>query len=417
MSNSRPHCNGFPSARFADSNNTEPPTAQQQRALDAVKVLTLIKKVEALAPLLPDSVKEASTDDNELHLLTNTSGIQGSPWGTLNRQLDKLFGVDTLEDGGLKHIRRGEHGMYFVATHLAGLDWKSGKYPLDLVELKLQRIVEEMEYFYLSATSAEIEAAQPLKAKQPMQKRPDATGGKGPDKSTETVASKTNSKSTAAKFSEKSAIMAIDSDQDDPDYTLPKRRPRNLSDEEEDDFTMSDVELPATPVNPRKRKVLVTKGSVAAAKPVDAPKATNTAVPAPHQVIEIEDDDDVPDRKRGKRGPKSDTRLHFHEPIAVTSSGSMRWEFGCRHCKSSFTFARSVFRNSSFEDEPTKPKLGNLSTHLKSHGDVPLPDDAKLGVPRNVSAASAKIMEEFLKDGKLNPQYVVDEGEEAGITR
>jgi hypothetical protein len=69
---------------------------------------------------------EASTDDNELHCtLTNTSGIDDSPWGALNHQLDKLFSVDTREDGRLKHICRGEHGMSFVTSHLAGLNWKS----------------------------------------------------------------------------------------------------------------------------------------------------------------------------------------------------------------------------------------------------------------------------------------------------
>lgn len=62
------------------------------------------------------------------------------------------------------------------------------------------------------------------------------------------VASNTKSKSTAAKSSEESASMAIDSDQDDPDYTLPKRRRPNLSEEEDDDFTMADAEQPATPV-------------------------------------------------------------------------------------------------------------------------------------------------------------------------
>ncbi|KAJ7891826.1 hypothetical protein B0H14DRAFT_2560530 [Mycena olivaceomarginata] len=131
---SRPHRNAFPSARIADSNNTEPPTAHQQRALAAVRFFTLIKKIETFAPLLPDSVKEASTDDNELHC---TSGIDDSPWGALNCQLDKLFGVDTREDGRLKHIHRGEHGMSFVASHLAGLDW-----------IKLQRVVDEMEYLW-----------------------------------------------------------------------------------------------------------------------------------------------------------------------------------------------------------------------------------------------------------------------------
>ncbi|KAJ7687334.1 hypothetical protein B0H14DRAFT_2653855 [Mycena olivaceomarginata] len=145
---SRPHRNAFPSARVTDSNNAERPTPHQQRALEAVRVFTLIK-IEALAPLLPDSVKESSTDDNELHCtVTNTSGIDDSPWGVLNCRLDKLFGVETREDGRLKHIHRGEHGMSFVDSHLAGLDWKSGKYPLDLVGIKLQRIVNEMEYLW-----------------------------------------------------------------------------------------------------------------------------------------------------------------------------------------------------------------------------------------------------------------------------
>jgi hypothetical protein len=49
-----------------------------------MKVLTLVKKIQALAPLLPDSVAEASEDDNELHrVLTETSGIEDSPGGTL----------------------------------------------------------------------------------------------------------------------------------------------------------------------------------------------------------------------------------------------------------------------------------------------------------------------------------------------
>ncbi|KAJ7797051.1 hypothetical protein B0H14DRAFT_2619349 [Mycena olivaceomarginata] len=54
----------------------------------------------------------------------------------------------------------------------------------------------------------------------------------------------------------------------------------------------------------------------------------------PKYFIEI-DDEDTPPRKRGKRGPNSDTRLHFHEPAAITGDcGDKRWEFGCKHCKS-----------------------------------------------------------------------------------
>ncbi|KAJ7812400.1 hypothetical protein B0H14DRAFT_3478895 [Mycena olivaceomarginata] len=72
----RPRRKAFPSARIANSNNMEPSTADQQQALDTMKVLTLIKKVEALAILLPESVLEASDGDNELHrVLTDTTSI------------------------------------------------------------------------------------------------------------------------------------------------------------------------------------------------------------------------------------------------------------------------------------------------------------------------------------------------------
>jgi hypothetical protein len=56
------------------------------------------------------------------------------------------------------------------------------------------------------------------------------------------------SKSTAGKSSEESSSMAIDSNQDGPDYTLPNHRCPNLSEEEDNDFTMADAEQPVTPV-------------------------------------------------------------------------------------------------------------------------------------------------------------------------
>lgn len=34
-----------------------------------------------------------------------------------------------------------------------------------------------------------------------------------------------------------------------------------------------------------------------------------------------------------RRGPKSDTLNHWHEPNKTLSGGKLRWEFRCRHCK------------------------------------------------------------------------------------
>jgi hypothetical protein len=69
----------------------------------------------------------------------------------------------------------------------------------------------------------------------------------------------------------------------------------------------------------------------------------------------------------------------------------------------SITVKRTVEKDQLFGDESPQPALGRLATHNKSHGDIPLPEDVEPGLTRGISAASAKIMEEFLIDGKLNP--------------
>ncbi|KAJ7150500.1 hypothetical protein C8R43DRAFT_887357, partial [Mycena crocata] len=102
-------------------------------------------------------------------------------------------------------------------------------------------------------------------------------------------------------------------------------------------------------------------------------------------------------------GPPSTSRDHFHPPNAVTTHLGKRWEFKCRHCKASYTFKRTVNSTLSFEAELKQPALGNLSTHVRlEHAQLEIPD-SEPGMTRGVSAASAKIMEGFLREGKLNP--------------
>ncbi|KAJ6626478.1 hypothetical protein B0H10DRAFT_2302262, partial [Mycena sp. CBHHK59/15] len=73
-------------------------------------------------------------------------------------------------------------------------------------------------------------------------------------------------------------------------------------------------------------------------------------------------------------------------------------------CTRDITFKRKVGKNQLFGDEKPAPNLGNLATHYRSrHDDVPVPSDVQPGETRGVSASSAKIMADFLVDGKLNP--------------
>ncbi|KAJ7435174.1 hypothetical protein FB451DRAFT_1062778, partial [Mycena latifolia] len=119
-----------------------------------------------------------------------------------------------------------------------------------------------------------------------------------------------------------------------------------------------------------------------------------------------DESDDEKTRKHGKRGPKSTSRDHFWAPVAITAEGKRRWSFKCRHsgCNTTLTVPRTVGKNDLFGDEKPAPVLGNLATHIRvDHNGASLPSDAQPGEMREISAASAKIMEEFLVEGKLNP--------------
>ncbi|KAJ7909790.1 hypothetical protein B0H13DRAFT_1582110, partial [Mycena leptocephala] len=106
----------------------------------------------------------------------------------------------------------------------------------------------------------------------------------------------------------------------------------------------------------------------------------------------------------GKRGPTSGTRDHFWPPVATNINGEHRWSFRCRHCPTCVTVKRTVEKTDLFGDEKPAPALGNLATHYKrNHADEPVPSDVKPGETRSISASSAKIMGDFLIEGKLNP--------------
>ncbi|KAG8959520.1 hypothetical protein FRC00_001502 [Tulasnella sp. 408] len=99
--------------------------------------------------------------------------------------------------------------------------------------------------------------------------------------------------------------------------------------------------------------------------------------------------------RNGVRGPENKTLQHWHEPKPTLDQSQKEpycWEFGCRYCSA-------------------RPVLGNLATHTKRH-------EAKIAAaPSNEpptthqsthgsTAASAKLMEGYLKQGKLNPRIV-----------
>ncbi|KAF7371616.1 Eukaryotic translation initiation factor 3 [Mycena venus] len=177
----------------------------------------------------------------------------------------------------------------------------------------------------------------------------------------------------------------------------PKKPNANLSEEEEDDFVDVVDDAASTSKGSKKRKIIVVDG-IAQAPPPKKMKKSNTPPPKV-DVIEIDDESDDEVRSGGKRGPKSQTRDHFEPPVAITHNGEKQWSFR------TVIFKRTVAKNQLFGDEKPAPALDNFPTHYRQrHEGVPVPPDVQLGEIRGVlSASSAKIMADFLVEGKLNP--------------
>ncbi|KAK0430962.1 hypothetical protein EV421DRAFT_1720940 [Armillaria borealis] len=126
------------------------------------------------------------------------------------------------------------------------------------------------------------------------------------------------------------------------------------------------------------------------------------------KIIEIDAEESDEAERLNERGPKNQSRQHFYDPIAVIVKGSKRWMFKCRHagCTCKTTVPRTVGDGADFADEPQKPPLGNLATHVRKVHANALPAglaDATDDVP--LSQEDARIMERFLKRGAENPTH------------
>lgn len=107
-------------------------------------VKQLVKEISALSSSLSDAVPKGSKDDKIWSVLNTKEG--DTPHETFNRRFDALFGEDCRDPGGrLHHIRQGKLGMGLVISYLSKLNWTKD-FPLDLVELKLQRLADELKH-------------------------------------------------------------------------------------------------------------------------------------------------------------------------------------------------------------------------------------------------------------------------------
>ena len=109
--------------------------------VEAIK--QLVKEIGSLSSSLSDTVPKGSKDDKISTIINSKEGDY--PHETFNHRFDVLFGEDCRDSHGrLLHVRQGKLGMNLVVSYLSKIDWAD--FPLDIVELKLQRLIAELRH-------------------------------------------------------------------------------------------------------------------------------------------------------------------------------------------------------------------------------------------------------------------------------
>jgi hypothetical protein len=109
----------------------------------------LVKDITALSNVLPLSIPQG-TKSNKIWNVMKVEERE-TAHKTFNMRFDAMFGEDCRDSGGrLHHISRGKFGIACVCSYLAKVDW-SDHFPLDLVEIKLQRLITELRYIWCVA--------------------------------------------------------------------------------------------------------------------------------------------------------------------------------------------------------------------------------------------------------------------------
>jgi hypothetical protein len=112
--------------------------------MNLLRIKDLVKNIVSLSIVLPQSIQQGTKDDKIWSVMN--AGVRDTAHETFNRRFDVLFGEDCRDSSGrFPHIRKGKLGMELVASYLSEIDWAHG-FPLDIVEIKLQRLLTELRH-------------------------------------------------------------------------------------------------------------------------------------------------------------------------------------------------------------------------------------------------------------------------------
>ena len=112
--------------------------------MNLLQIKNLVKNIASLSNVLPQSVQQGTKED-KIWCMMN-AGERDTTHETFNCRFDAMFGEDCQDSSGrFLYIHRGKLGMGLVISYLSKIDWAHG-FPLDIVEIKLQRLLTEFKH-------------------------------------------------------------------------------------------------------------------------------------------------------------------------------------------------------------------------------------------------------------------------------
>lgn len=106
-------------------------------------IKSLIKEIGVLSNSLSDSVPKEDKED-KIWSVMNSKELE-NPHETFNRRFDAISTEDCHDSHGrLHHLCQGKLGINLVVSYLSKINWTT--FPLNLVELKLQRLITELKF-------------------------------------------------------------------------------------------------------------------------------------------------------------------------------------------------------------------------------------------------------------------------------
>ncbi|KAH9477502.1 hypothetical protein JR316_0009720 [Psilocybe cubensis] len=343
-----------------------PPPGNRVMHLHIQKV---VKSLTLLSSSLPDNIPVATRHD-KIYTAIPTAPIesQGSAiFETFNHVTDILFKeyADCRDEHGRFHyIRRGKLGMENFCVYIGKINWEVSDIPLDLVGMKLERILDELKYLtcvtniyiyiqsniklppkktgvYNNAKTKPVPKTK-KKAKKMSGITQDLINGAVRD--LWSLPSKGNvTLNSRLALNKRSKYLVLDGEctdinsEDDATFKPRQNMERELSKDSILLYTLDKdgLEVDDSKNDPKKRQRVVSDTESEGEQVNKGPlykKAKKSASAAKSAKIKVIDVDDVPEAsetevKYNKKGPANHSRAHFRNPVPVVVQGVHQWEF------------------------------------------------------------------------------------------